>query len=138
MCSPSDRLPITRDLTLAYVFSLIVVVFMTVASVAGLLVRTDVYPTDELLRTFVPNDVVNLVVGVPILLYPIVFLILGALTESFLAELATKTTRVALWGDTPRELRQKFQDAADYAIQIVDVEVGDSEDVCSSPPHTKT
>jgi hypothetical protein len=68
LSSPSDRLAITHDLTLAYVFSLVIALIMAVVSVAGLLVRTDVNPTDELLRTFVPNDVVNLVIGVPILL----------------------------------------------------------------------
>jgi len=40
---------------------------MAAASVAGLMYRTTIYPTDELLRTFVPNDVVNLFIGLPIL-----------------------------------------------------------------------
>jgi hypothetical protein len=30
--------------------------------------RTSVYPTDELLQAFLPNDVVNLVIGLPVLL----------------------------------------------------------------------
>ena len=66
--SPSDRLPVTRDLTLAYVLSLIVALIMTVASVVGLLYQTAIYPTDELLLSFVPSDAFNLVVGLPILL----------------------------------------------------------------------
>ena len=66
--SPSDRLPATRDLTLAYVLSLIVALIMTVASVVGLLYQTVIYPTDELLLSFVPSDAFNLVVGLPILL----------------------------------------------------------------------
>jgi len=41
---------------------------MAAASVAGLMYRTTIYPTDELLRTFVSNDVVNLFIGLPILL----------------------------------------------------------------------
>ena len=41
---------------------------MAVASVAGLLYQTIIYPTDELLQSFVPNDVVNLFIGLPILL----------------------------------------------------------------------
>lgn len=68
MGSPSKRLPVTRDLTLAYALSLIVALIMTVASVVGLLYQTVIYPTDELLLSFVPSDAFNLVVGLPILL----------------------------------------------------------------------
>ena len=65
---PSDSLPITRDLTLAYALSLVVALIMTVASVIGFLYRTVIYPTDELLLSKIPLDVFNLVVGLPILL----------------------------------------------------------------------
>jgi hypothetical protein len=41
---------------------------MAAVSAAGLLYRTTIYPTDELLRTFVPNDIGNLCIGLPILL----------------------------------------------------------------------
>jgi hypothetical protein len=68
MGSPPASLPITQDLTLAYLVSLAIALLMTVASVAGLLYRTVIYPTDELLLSFIPNDVLNLVVGLPILL----------------------------------------------------------------------
>jgi hypothetical protein len=62
------NLPIRCNLTLAYPISLVIAALMGVASVAGLLYQTIIYPTDELLQSFVPNDVVNLVIGVPILL----------------------------------------------------------------------
>jgi hypothetical protein len=68
MGSPSDLPPITSDLTLAYAFSFVVALIMTVASVIGLLYRTVIYPTDELLLSFAPSDAFNLVVGLPILL----------------------------------------------------------------------
>ena len=61
-------LPVTGNLTLAYVLSLVVAVVMALASVVGLLYPTVVYPADELVQAFVPNDVVNLLIGVPILL----------------------------------------------------------------------
>jgi len=61
-------LPIRCNLTLAYAISLVIAALMVVASVAGLLFRTVIYPTDELLRSFVSNDVVNLFIGLPILL----------------------------------------------------------------------
>ena len=68
MESLSASLPVTRSLTLAYLTSLVIAFLMTVASVAGLLYRAAIYPTDELLLSFLPNDVLNLVVGLPILL----------------------------------------------------------------------
>jgi hypothetical protein len=66
--TPSNHLPVRRDLTLAYAFSLVIALIMAVVSLAGLLYRSDIYPTAELIKTFLPNDVVNLVVGVPILI----------------------------------------------------------------------
>ena len=62
------NLPIKRNLTLIYALSLVIALLMTAASVAGFLYRTVIYPTDELLKAFMPNDVVNLFIGVPILL----------------------------------------------------------------------
>jgi hypothetical protein len=41
---------------------------MTIASVAGLVFTNKIYPTEELRRTFVSNDGVNLCIGLPILL----------------------------------------------------------------------
>ena len=61
-------LPIRRNLTLAYALSVVIVLLMTAASVAGFLYRTVIYPTEELLQSFIPNDVVNLFISVPILL----------------------------------------------------------------------
>jgi len=62
------NLPIRRNLTLTYALSFIVAILIVTASVAGILYRTVIYPTDELLRLFVSNDVVNLFIGLPILL----------------------------------------------------------------------
>ena len=64
----NTSLPIRGSLTLTYAFSLIIAILMVAASVAGLMCRAIIYPTDELLRTFVSNDVVNLFIGLPILL----------------------------------------------------------------------
>ena len=41
---------------------------MGVLSVAGLAFAESYYPSDHLVRTFLPNDVINLVIGIPILL----------------------------------------------------------------------
>ena len=64
----STSLPIQHSLTLTYAVSLLIAILMAAASVAGIAYRTTIYPTDELLRAFVPNDVVTLFIGLPILL----------------------------------------------------------------------
>ncbi len=66
--SPPDNLPVLYDLKLIYVLSLTVAIFMTVASAAGLLYPSTLYPTDALLHNTLSNDVVNLVVVLPFLL----------------------------------------------------------------------
>ena len=63
-----DRLPVKRDITHIYVLSLIGVILMTAVSLGGLLYPSTFYPTDELLQSFFVNDMVNLVIGLPILL----------------------------------------------------------------------
>jgi hypothetical protein len=64
----SAKLPIKGKLSLIYASSILIAVLMTIASIAGLLYRTTTYPTEELIQSFVPNDVVNLFIGLPILL----------------------------------------------------------------------
>jgi hypothetical protein len=60
-------LPITRDIGLDYIISLLIASIMTGASFFGLLYRTLLYPK-ELFQTFVPYDVINIIIGLPILL----------------------------------------------------------------------
>ena len=66
--TPSASLPITRRLTVVYALSLVIALLMAVASAAGLLYQTAVYPTEELRNWVVANDIYNLVVGPPLLL----------------------------------------------------------------------
>ena len=66
--SHPGALPVKSDLMFSYVFSIICAILMTTVSLGGLLVPTFFYPTIELIQTFVPNDVVNLLLGLPILL----------------------------------------------------------------------
>jgi hypothetical protein len=61
-------LPLKGSLTPAYVASSAIVLLMMGASLAGLLRSAAVYPARDLLRAFLPNDVVNLIVGMPMLL----------------------------------------------------------------------
>jgi hypothetical protein len=52
----------------AQALSLVVALVMAAVSLAGLLLPANLYPTEELRRAFLANDVVNLVIGLPILL----------------------------------------------------------------------
>ncbi len=61
-------LPVKGNIVLIYAATILIVILMAIVSVAGLVNRAVIYPTDELVRTFVPNDVVNLFIGLPILL----------------------------------------------------------------------
>lgn len=62
------NLPLKHNLKLVYALSFIIVSLMTLASIVGILFQSTIYPTDELLGTFISNDVVNLLIGLPIML----------------------------------------------------------------------
>jgi hypothetical protein len=74
-----NNLPIKRNLKLVYILSFIIASLMAVASIAGILFRSMIYPTDELLGTFISNDVVNLLIGLPITLGSIFLAMRGKL-----------------------------------------------------------
>jgi hypothetical protein len=61
-------LPVKGNLLPIYISSFIIAILMLIASAIGLQYNTLLYPTEELARTFIPNDVVNLLIGLPILL----------------------------------------------------------------------
>jgi hypothetical protein len=61
-------LPVTRSLTLAYTSSLAIVLLAAIASLAGLLFGTTLYPTEEMLLLKLPTDLFTLVVSLPLLL----------------------------------------------------------------------
>jgi len=66
--SASVRLPVKGTLTTLYGVSLFIALGMSGASAAGLLYSAILYPSDELVQSFVANDVVNLAVGLPVVL----------------------------------------------------------------------
>jgi hypothetical protein len=63
-----NDLPLNGSITSIYTSSFLIVILMTIVSIVGILFSADVYPTEELITSFVPNDVVNLFIGLPILL----------------------------------------------------------------------
>lgn len=68
MNTTTNNLPIKRGLRLTYAASLLIAALLVIASTAGLLYPATIYPTGELLDSFLVNDLVNLLIGLPILL----------------------------------------------------------------------
>lgn len=60
-------LPVRNRLHLAYALTLILAALLAIASLAGLLFPDIVYPSQEYRLNFVANDVLNLLIGLPIL-----------------------------------------------------------------------
>ena len=56
------------SLLIVYVSSLLLAAVMAGVSLIGLLSPAIIYPSQELVETFIPNDVVNLFIGLPVLL----------------------------------------------------------------------
>jgi hypothetical protein len=65
---PYDSLPIKQGLKPATALSYVVLIMMVAASLAGLLFPSTLYPTEELRQSYLANDLVNLLLGMPILL----------------------------------------------------------------------
>ena len=64
----SGALPVTNSLKLLYLFSLLIALLIFITSVTSIINQDDIYPSEELLQAFLPNDIVNLLIGLPILL----------------------------------------------------------------------
>jgi hypothetical protein len=63
-----NHLPLTGRLTRAFVVSLVVGVVTAVTTLISLIFQNTIYSTTELRQSFVPNDILNLIIGLPILL----------------------------------------------------------------------
>jgi len=57
-----------RSLKLLNTLSIVAAILLLVSSILGIWLRIMIYPTPELLKTFVSNDVANLLIGLPILI----------------------------------------------------------------------
>lgn len=65
-----------KGLTPSLWLSMVIIVLMTAASISGVFFPESVYPDPELKETFLANDLVNLIIGLPYFLYSL-FLIKG-------------------------------------------------------------
>jgi hypothetical protein len=64
----SSILPIQGNLSRDVTLTLVVAILMASVSIGSLIFSSTIYPTEELFQSFGINDVINIVVGVPILL----------------------------------------------------------------------
>jgi hypothetical protein len=64
----SNDLPVTNSLKLGYLFSLLIAILTAFTSLTSIIFQDEIYPSEELLQSFLPNDIVNLLIGLPILL----------------------------------------------------------------------
>ena len=64
----SEKLPVKYGLGILYALSLMITLLILIVSVIGILYQKTIYPTEDLLYSFLPNDVVNLIIGLPLLL----------------------------------------------------------------------
>jgi hypothetical protein len=78
--NPAHSLPLSRRPTLLALGSLLIALLADVLALAGLLAGDAVYQSEELRDSFVTNDLVNLVIGVPILLIALWMAQRGSLT----------------------------------------------------------
>lgn len=58
----------SRSYKQAFVLSFIIALMMAIFSLGGILFQSSIYPSVDLQRSFIANDVVNLMIGLPILL----------------------------------------------------------------------
>jgi hypothetical protein len=64
----SDILPVRFNIKILYLLSLFIALLVTTVSVIGVIYQKSIYPTETLLNSFVPNDIVNMIAGLPLLL----------------------------------------------------------------------
>jgi len=61
-------LPVKRELSQPYTLAFISAILMTLISLAGIVFQSSLYQPDQLRQSFVANDILNLLIGLPFLL----------------------------------------------------------------------
>ncbi|MBI9098656.1 MAG: hypothetical protein JEY91_09250 [Spirochaetaceae bacterium] len=69
-----NQLPIKNNFKTLYGLSVFLMVLTVSVSLSGLIFQDILYPTKELLSTFVPNDYVNLIIGFPLMLISLILI----------------------------------------------------------------
>ena len=64
----ASKLPLKQDIGTAWTMSLFISALMGILSITGLVLTDSIYPSEELIQSYFVNDVINLILGLPILL----------------------------------------------------------------------
>ena len=64
---PEDQLPLKANLRPVYSSTFAVVILLVVVSLAGIFFHTGLYPEGDLSATFLANDILNLMMGLPLI-----------------------------------------------------------------------
>lgn len=64
----ASKLPLKQDIGTAWTASIFIAALMGILSIAGLVLTDSIYPSEELLQSYLVNDVINLILGLPILI----------------------------------------------------------------------
>lgn len=73
------NIPFKQNLSLVLAASGLTVILMAIASTVGLVYQETIYPTNELALAFLPTDIFNLVMGLPLILLCIWWVLRGRL-----------------------------------------------------------
>ena len=79
MKTNAENWPIKGNLQLVYFLSSLIACLFGFTSISGILLGSAIYPTEELFNNFISNDVVNLLIGLPIIVFSIVLIFRGKL-----------------------------------------------------------
>ena len=87
----------------------------------------------ELLETFRDHRTLFMMIGLPILLYPIILIVASMFFESHFEELTQRTLEVAIYGQHPDDLIPFITEDEDYSIDIHHLpEPESAQDFCTS------
>lgn len=67
----STPLPIMGDLAIYLKMTWMIATIMLISAISSIFFKSAIYPTEELMRSFLANDIVNILIGIPVIIIPI-------------------------------------------------------------------
>ena len=67
----SNPLPIKGNYAIYLKMTWMIAAAMLISAISSLIFKSAIYPTDELIRSFLANDIVNILIGIPVMIIPI-------------------------------------------------------------------
>lgn len=76
----NKRMPFKNNIRFLLAASFIIALIVGIVSVVGIKYQQNIYQTESLVNTFVPNDIINLLIGLPFMLISLLLVLKGKLT----------------------------------------------------------